>query len=156
MISPAMHIRTLQDLERLAALGRVTLVPPRPKILIGMATCGQAAGATEVLDAVRDEIARRSLDVELTETGCIGWCSQEPLLDVQLPGKSRITYGRMTPERARKIVADLETPHPEWALAVMPGDQNTLTGEHTAYSSNGNVQVDGIPLYAELPLFKHQ
>ncbi len=156
MTSLANPIRTLQDLEKLAMAGKARLYPQQPKVLVGMATCGQAAGATEVLEAVREQIRKQGIDCEVTETGCIGWCSQEPLLDVLVPGHSRITYGRVTPERARKIVADLNTPHPEWALAVMPGDDNTLMGEHRAYTSNGNGRLDGVPAYADLPLFHYQ
>lgn len=67
------------------------------KIFIGMATCGRAAGAVAVLDAVKKEIAQQKLNAEIIETGCIGMCSKEVLLDIVLPGKSRVTYGRVTP-----------------------------------------------------------
>ncbi len=67
------------------------------KIIIGMATCGRAAGAQAVLNAVKQEISQRKLNVEVIETGCIGMCSKEVLLDVVLPGKSRVTYGNVTP-----------------------------------------------------------
>ncbi|MFB3813114.1 MAG: NADH-ubiquinone oxidoreductase-F iron-sulfur binding region domain-containing protein [Terriglobales bacterium] len=154
MTSPAIRIRTLADLDKLALQGKARLYPQRPKILVGMATCGQAAGATEVLEAVREQVQKNGIACDITETGCIGWCSQEPLLDVVVPGKPRITYGRVTRERARKIVADLSTPHPEWALAIMRGDDNTLTGEFTPYSANGH--LDGVPAYADLPLFQYQ
>lgn len=67
------------------------------KIYIGMATCGRAAGSEAVLDAVKHEIARRKFAIEIIETGCIGMCSKEVLLDVVLPAKSRLTYGNVTP-----------------------------------------------------------
>ncbi|HYG99546.1 MAG TPA: NADH-quinone oxidoreductase subunit NuoF [Terriglobales bacterium] len=154
MTNPAIRIRTQSDLEKIAWQGKALLYPAKPKILVGMATCGEAAGAGEVLTAIRDEIKKNGYDYEVTETGCIGWCSQEPLVDVHIPGKPRVTYGRVTPERARKIVKDLFTPKPEWALAYMPGDDNTLTGEFTKY--DGETKIEGIPAINDLPLFKKQ
>ncbi|MFH1691649.1 MAG: NADH-quinone oxidoreductase subunit NuoF [Candidatus Omnitrophota bacterium] len=68
------------------------------KIFIGMATCGRAAGALAVLDAVKNEIERQKVNAEIIETGCIGMCSKEVLLDVVLPGESRVTYGQVTPK----------------------------------------------------------
>jgi NADH:ubiquinone oxidoreductase subunit F (NADH-binding)/(2Fe-2S) ferredoxin/Pyruvate/2-oxoacid:ferredoxin oxidoreductase delta subunit len=149
------RIRNLEELEQRAAAGRELLYPERPKILVGMATCGQAAGAQEVLEAVRDEVKKNSLPYLVQETGCIGWCSQEPLVDVWAPGRPRVTYGRVKPGRAREIVRALpEIPDPKWALAKMTGDQNPVTGEWLPYTLNG--YFPGIPSYQELPLFQHQ
>jgi len=78
----------------------------KPKIIIGMGTCGIAAGAREILKAVMEEIDKRDLDVEVTQTGCIGMCEKEPLMDVKLPGKDRITYGNLTREDVKRIVVN--------------------------------------------------
>ncbi|MFW6022688.1 MAG: (2Fe-2S) ferredoxin domain-containing protein [Halanaerobiaceae bacterium] len=78
----------------------------KPKIIIGMGTCGIAAGARNILQAVMDEIDKRDLNVVVTQTGCIGMCEKEPLLDVKMPGKERITYGNLEVEDARKIVLE--------------------------------------------------
>lgn len=78
----------------------------RTKIVIGMGTCGIAAGAREVLQAVLQEIEKRKLDVVVSQTGCIGMCEKEPLLDVQLPGKDRITYGNVTKEDVQRIIVE--------------------------------------------------
>lgn len=74
------------------------------KIIIGMGTCGIAAGAREILKAVTDEVRKRELDVQIVQTGCIGMCEQEPIFDIALSEEERITYGNLTPEIARKIV----------------------------------------------------
>jgi NADH:ubiquinone oxidoreductase subunit F (NADH-binding)/NAD-dependent dihydropyrimidine dehydrogenase PreA subunit/(2Fe-2S) ferredoxin len=76
------------------------------EIHIGMATCGRAAGAQAVFDAVKQEAAGRSLNVDVIETGCIGMCSREVLLDVTLPGRSRVTYGNVTPAKVAEIFED--------------------------------------------------
>lgn len=75
------------------------------RIIVGLGTCGLAAGAQAVYDAVVDNLKDQGLDVELTQTGCIGLCEEEPLVDVVRPGEPRVTYGKMTPERVRELVA---------------------------------------------------
>jgi NADP-reducing hydrogenase subunit HndB len=74
------------------------------KIIIGMGTCGIAAGAREVMNAVLDELAKRNMDAHVTTVGCVGMCAQEPLMDIAQAGGSRITYGKVSPERARVII----------------------------------------------------
>ena len=77
------------------------------RIAVGMATCGIAAGARPVLNAFTEEVARRELSgVTVTQTGCIGICQYEPVVEVMEPGKEKVTYVKMTPEKAAKVVAD--------------------------------------------------
>ena len=76
------------------------------KIVVGMATCGIAAGGRPVLNAIIEEVENRKLEnVKVTQTGCIGMCKLEPLVDVIVPGKEKVTYVHVTPEKARRIVA---------------------------------------------------
>lgn len=77
------------------------------RVLVGMATCGIAAGARPVLNALVEEIQKRSLRrVSVTQTGCIGICQYEPIVEVLEPGKKKVTYVRMTPEKAVRVVND--------------------------------------------------
>ena len=77
------------------------------RVVVGMATCGIAAGARPVLNAFVDEIAKRHLDnVMVTQTGCIGMCQFEPIVEVMVPGKEKVTYGKVTPEKVARIVTD--------------------------------------------------
>jgi NADP-reducing hydrogenase subunit HndB len=77
------------------------------KLVIGMATCGIAAGSRETLTAFLDELGKRNIqDVAITQTGCLGHCDQEPLVEVYTPGKNKVTYGKVTADRARQIVAN--------------------------------------------------
>ena len=77
------------------------------RVVVGMATCGIAAGARPVLNAFVDETAKRHLDnVMVTQTGCIGMCQFEPIVEVLVPGKEKVTYGKVTPEKVARIVAD--------------------------------------------------
>lgn len=75
------------------------------RILVGMATCGIAAGARSVLNEFVDEIAKRGLNnVTVTQTGCIGICQYEPVVEVIVPGQEKVTYVKMTPEKVAKVV----------------------------------------------------
>ena len=77
------------------------------RIVVGMATCGIAAGARPVLNAFVDEVAKRHLNqVAVVQTGCIGMCQFEPIVEVLVPGKEKVTYGKVTPEKVARIVAD--------------------------------------------------
>lgn len=77
------------------------------RVVVGMATCGIAAGARPVLNKLVDEVAKRNLaNVSVTQTGCIGMCQYEPIVEVMEPGKEKVTYVKVTPEKAEKIVVD--------------------------------------------------
>ena len=77
------------------------------RVMVGMATCGIAAGARPVLNAFVEEVAKRNLqDVMVTQTGCIGICQYEPVVEVVTPGHEKVTYVKMTPEKALRVVND--------------------------------------------------
>jgi len=77
------------------------------RVMVGMATCGIAAGARPVLNAFVEEVAKRNLqDVMVTQTGCIGICQYEPVVEVVTPGQEKVTYVKMTPEKAVRVVND--------------------------------------------------
>ena len=77
------------------------------RVLVGMATCGIAAGARPVLTAFVDEVAKRQLkNVTVTQTGCIGICQFEPVVEIVEPGKDKVTYVKMTPDKALRVVND--------------------------------------------------
>ena len=75
------------------------------RVAVGMATCGIAAGAKPVLAAFLDEIQKRDLHgVTVTQTGCIGVCRLEPVVEVFAPGEEKVTYVRLRPEMIPAIV----------------------------------------------------
>lgn len=76
------------------------------RVVVGMATCGIAAGARPVLNAFVDEVAKRNLkNVTVAQTGCIGMCRYEPIVEVFEPGKDKVTYVQVSPEKVPEIVA---------------------------------------------------
>ena len=77
------------------------------RVLVGMATCGIAAGARPVLNAFVEEVNKRGLkDTMVTQTGCIGICQYEPVVEIITPGKEKVTYVKMTAEKAVRVVND--------------------------------------------------
>ena len=76
------------------------------RVVVGMATCGIAAGARPVLNAFLEEVHKRGLDnVQVAQTGCIGVCRLEPIVEVYVPGEEKVTYVKMNAEKVPAIVA---------------------------------------------------
>lgn len=78
------------------------------RIVVGMATCGIAAGARPVLSQFVEEINSADLSdkVTVTQTGCIGLCQYEPIVEVYENGKDKVTYVKMDADKAKRVVAD--------------------------------------------------
>ena len=75
------------------------------RVVVGMATCGIASGARPVLKALSDAVQEKQLEnVAVTQTGCIGLCKYEPIVEVMEPGKEKVTYIKMTAEKALDVV----------------------------------------------------
>ncbi|WP_050698788.1 (2Fe-2S) ferredoxin domain-containing protein [Anaeromassilibacillus senegalensis] len=105
-------MKSLAELQAIRdkARSRVTLREGQDdaiRVLVGMATCGIAAGARPVLTTLVDEVAKRGLqNVMVTQTGCIGICQFEPVVEIVEPGKEKVTYVKMTPEKVTRVVND--------------------------------------------------
>lgn len=94
-----------EESERLSLLRREKV--SRPVIYIGTASCGVVSGALETLKKVRDYCQSQKLDAEIVEVGCIGLCSAEPVVDIQLPGKPRISFANVTSEKVDALFSDI-------------------------------------------------
>ena len=74
------------------------------RVVVGMATCGIASGARPVLTALADAVQEEGLNnINVTQTGCIGLCQYEPIVEVMEPGREKVTYVKMTPEKAMEV-----------------------------------------------------
>jgi len=114
----------------------------KPRILIGTATCGRAAGAEAVLKAIEAELAQRNIKAIIMEVGCIGLCYAEPLVDIIKPNYPRICYGNVTPEIIPRLIEDYfihDNPCPELALGTI-----------------GEGRIEGIPPLFKLPVLQPQ
>ncbi len=77
------------------------------RVVVGMATCGISAGARPVLATLVEEIAKRNLgNVQVVQTGCIGMCTYEPIVEVYATGKEKVTYIHINPDKAKRIVSE--------------------------------------------------
>ena len=105
-----MTIKSLEDLRKIKADSQLQTKARKnndTQVIIGMGTCGIAAGAREVMTAVLEELAKRNLNnVSVLQTGCIGMCQKEPLMDIVRPGEDRVTYGPVYPSDVPRIIAE--------------------------------------------------
>ncbi|MDD5189466.1 MAG: NADH-quinone oxidoreductase subunit NuoF [Dehalococcoidales bacterium] len=114
----------------------------KPRLLVGAATCGLASGAEQVIKTINEELAKNHIDAVVTRVGCIGLCYAEPIVDIIKPGQPRITYSKVTPEVAVKLIKDYliaGNPRPDLAM-----------GTH------GDKTIKDIPKFWELPVLKSQ
>jgi NADP-reducing hydrogenase subunit HndB len=101
-------IKTLEDLRRIKEEAQKAMRvrgDTETKIIVGMGTCGIAAGARAVMKALLAELEKNKIEVNVSTVGCIGMCAQEPLVDIE-QGGVRVTYGKVTPEKIPTIIAE--------------------------------------------------
>lgn len=114
----------------------------KPRILIGTATCGRAAGALSLLEVIKDSLRKLKIKASVTEVGCIGLCFLEPMVDIIKPGKPRISYGGLTPEITPQLLEDYlinDNPRPDLAVGYF-----------------GEEKIDRIPPFFSMPVLKPQ
>ena len=114
----------------------------KPHIIVGAATCGRAAGALAVIDAINDALAKHNIEATITHVGCIGICYIEPLVDIVKPNRPRICYGNVTPEIATQLIEDYIV--------------NDNVRPDLALGSIGDGDIEGIPKFWDLPMLKPQ
>jgi len=112
------------------------------RILIGMGTCGRAAGADDILDVLNRELAQQHIQADILPVGCIGLCYAEPLIEVIKPGMPSVFYGNLTPELIPEIIKDYlvnGNPRSDLALGI-----------------RGEGMLEGITNLFDLPVLKPQ
>lgn len=119
---------TFEQLQlRAAAEWQALANSPKPRIIIGTATCGRAAGAMETLYALQQELAEKRIDAELSQVGCMGYCYADPFVVINKPDNPPICYGYVTPGVASRLISDYilgEDPCFEFALGAL--EENDL------------------------------
>jgi len=104
-------LKTLADLRAIKEKAKENMATrektAKYRIIVSMGTCGIAAGARVTMTAIIDELNKRNIkDAIVTQTGCLGYCDQEPMIQISQAAKQTITYGKVTPEIARKIITE--------------------------------------------------
>ncbi len=116
-----------------------------PVIYLGMASCGRAAGALEVLESIEKTLKKKRLKARIVQVGCIGPCYLEPLMDIAMPGHPRVSYANVSPERAAEVVESYfckGDPKPNLAIGH--------------FGEEGDESIEGIPRFFDLPMLKDQ
>ena len=148
-----MRITTKDDLQKIRAEVQSSLyVPSTLKLNIGMASCGIAAGAKEVYDKAHEIFDEQN--VLVARTGCLGLCEEEPLVDIQAPGKPRIVYRRVSQDNIAELVeAHQKAEYLEkYVLGQMKDPRSVLEDDienplSAAFSTNGIPTLEEIPFY---------
>ena len=104
-------IKSLEDLKRVREEAiekrRLKATEGKTQVTVAMGTCGIAVGARDAMKAILDMIEKDNLrDIIVSQTGCIGLCEKEPLVQVTVGEQSKVTYGKVTPEIARRIIKE--------------------------------------------------
>ena len=133
--------------------GLAKLLPGRPRIAVGMGTCGSGNGAEAVYNAFASEIDARGLDVHLAPVGCFGFCAEEPLVNVWVPGRPLLMLHRVQPNHVDDILHSLalgQLPSAELILCKI-GEWDHVTG-HVKYGTG----YPDLPNWNEVPFFDGQ
>jgi (2Fe-2S) ferredoxin len=130
---------------------------PIPVIYLGMASCGRAAGALEVMQTIQETLEKNRLRANIVSVGCIGPCHLEPIMDITMPGKTRLSYGNVTPQKARTIIESyLIEGDPVKKLALGFILENTQISDHIHGKELENEPDDGILNFYSHPMLKSQ
>jgi NADH-quinone oxidoreductase subunit F len=103
----------------------------RPRIVVGLGTCGIAAGGNKVMAAIKKEVAERKLDVDIDFTSCIGMCFAEPVVEIALPGSASVVYGGVYPDNVAKLIEGhlvKKTPVKDMAEVQIAGEGKPYDG----------------------------
>jgi len=103
----------------------------RPRIVVGLGTCGIAAGGNKVMEAIKGEVANRGLDVDVDFTSCIGMCYAEPAVEIALPGSASVVYGGIYPDKVPMLIDSHvvgKKPVMDLAAIQIPGDATPYKG----------------------------
>ncbi len=121
----------------------------KPTIFIGMGTCGLGAGSNFTLEAIKKYLSEKNVDADIIEVGCIGLCAAEPLVDIQLPGRTRLMFQTVTQDKVLQIMD---------AVFAVGAPVETLPGELLlGQFRNKNAQPwDGVKFQDEHPFFGPQ
>jgi NADP-reducing hydrogenase subunit HndB len=123
------RLKTLEDLKKLRETAQDDLkvrLETGTKIIVGMGTCGIAAGARETMHAILEELKKREIEAHVSTVGCIGMCVKEPLVDIEQAGKPRITYANVRPNMVPRIIEEhliKGNVVEEWAIGRLPAGQ---------------------------------
>lgn len=102
-------LKSIEELKKIreeAKKDLLTRIQTGTRIIIGMGTCGIAAGAREVMQSVLKELDTRNIEAHVETVGCVGMCAKEPLVDIDQAGKARVRYGNITEDKVPRLIEE--------------------------------------------------
>ncbi len=153
-----MTVRTKVDLNEMARIGRNSLESTRPQIIFGLGTCGIAAGGNKLVEFTKEYTGywqETGIQTQIVSVGCIGMCHAEPLVDIKLPGKPRVTYHNVTTTKMKVIVDEHlinGRPVKEYALGQLCEELSECENGRLGYTW----QYEGIPNLKKHPFLEKQ
>jgi NADH-quinone oxidoreductase subunit F len=148
-------VTRIQDFSTFNAVreaGMAKLVPSRPRVGVGMGTCGAGNGAEGVYHAFAEAIDQGGRDIKLASVGCFGFCAQEPLVNVRLPGKPLVILRRVEAGDVHRILDDMAAGEVPEDLALCKVEAWDHMTAHVQYGEG----FPRIPSWQEVPFFKPQ
>ncbi|MDD1686397.1 NADH-ubiquinone oxidoreductase-F iron-sulfur binding region domain-containing protein [Methanoregula sp.] len=148
-----MKIVSAADLAAAQETGMQKIRPDRPRIAVGLATCGIAVGGNRVYERLQEIIEKEKAEIILTKTGCIGYCKEEPLVNITIPDKPLVILHKVTEADAEEIVREVSNGKvPEKLALCRVPSWDHITGCNIEYGKG----FTKIPLYAKVPFFAGQ
>ena len=129
------RIADLSSFNSVREDGLAKLLPPKPRIAVGMGTCGTGNGAEGVFHAFSDEISQRGLGIQLARTGCFGFCAEEPLVNVWIPGKPLVILRKVQPNDTGAILDAVAAGTVPFDLALCRIDEWDHITAHIKYGT---------------------
>jgi NADH:ubiquinone oxidoreductase subunit F (NADH-binding)/(2Fe-2S) ferredoxin len=152
-----MKIRSAADLEKISRQHQKTIYRPQAlKVNVGMASCGIAAGAQKAFE-VAIEAFKNDSDVEICQTGCIGYCEMEPLVEILSGGRPRVIYKKITGDKILEAIADYRngTSKKKWILGQIRDPRSVLETD-VANPLDKITPIEAIPFLEDIPFYKYQ
>ncbi len=153
-----MKIQSVSDLEKISQqYNKELYTPDGLKVNVGMASCGIAAGAQAAYDKAKQAFAGDN-SVQICQTGCIGFCEVEPLVEIFETGKPRVIYKNITEDKILEAIEDYQQGHfkKKWILGQMRDPRSILELDDTPNPVAGTEPFEGIPFLEDIPFYKKQ
>jgi len=147
-----MKVQDISSFNAVREAGLAKLLPERPRIAVGLGTCGSGNGAEGVYHAFASHIERHGLNIELARVGCFGFCAAEPLVNVYIPGKPLVILHKVRHNDAEPIVDQVAEGKIPTALALCKIEEWDHITAHIKYGAG----YPEIPSWKEAPFFKGQ
>ena len=149
-----MRVTSISGLKKIKSRGLKSLFPSKIRLSVGLGSCGIAAGAESVYNTLKKEAAKRKLDILITRTGCLGFCGEEPLINLMKPRSPLVVYHRFNEEDAKEIITQLADKkiYEKKVFCKIEEMENYIEPKGIKFGKG----IKDIPNFYEIPFYKKQ